>query len=213
MVCVLAPGLNQSISRSSSLKGIRSMRKPTRATPGRLEDAVSAPEIIRQHKEASISPERDTEPHEERIIEAVKTIYSCSASKSTFNVYAQDVVLRDNSGSFSLSGVDRLREHFVALQRAFPIANVAKFKISPGASASLTTIVVDIELQYFRDTNVPSPAKISKGFVVLEIADTHDHIVRQTENWDHASQKRSEEAFPSPMHRRTSLSHDDSMYV
>lgn len=40
--------------------------------------------------------------------------YLCQTS---FNVYAQDVALRDDTGSLSLKGLDRLREHFAALQR------------------------------------------------------------------------------------------------
>ena len=134
MVCVLLPELNQSISRSSSLKGIRSTRKPTRAASGRFEDVVTSTVIIRQHKEASLSPERNTEPHEDRIVEAVRELYSCSAVKvcdslyrrtprlssvfqSSFGVYSRDVSLHDDSGMLLLSGIDKLREHFTALQR------------------------------------------------------------------------------------------------
>ncbi|KZV70966.1 hypothetical protein PENSPDRAFT_651003 [Peniophora sp. CONT] len=213
MVCVLASELNQSISRSSSLKDIRSTRKPTRAAAGRFEDVMSAPEIIRKHKEASISPERLTEPREERIIEAVKELYTCSTSKASFNVYAHDVTLRDDAGYLSVNGLEELRAHFVALQRAYSIANIIKFKASPRSSALSRSIIIDVEIEYLRDIDALRPSKIVKGLVILELSDSQEHIARQTEKWDHVSQKHIEDTFLLPVHRRTSLSHGDAMYA
>jgi hypothetical protein len=81
MVCIVEHAPTQSLSRSSSFKGIRSPRGTLGPNTARFERALNPPQVIATDRQASISPERlPVEPYEERIVEALKELYSCSPS-------------------------------------------------------------------------------------------------------------------------------------
>ncbi|KAI0033992.1 hypothetical protein K488DRAFT_69481 [Vararia minispora EC-137] len=209
MVCIVAPAPAQTLSRSSSLKGIRSPRSPLAPNPSRLEHVFNPPQAIASHRQASVSPERrPAEPYEERITEALKELYSCSPSHSSFNVFAPNVVFRTQAEAVSIKGIDQLRVRFDDLHKKHPLANVLRFDVSYSSIPDVSnTILLDLEVEYFRDMNSSLPAKTCKGIVVLELSESLHHVVRHTEKWGTKDEFSPVEdvSFASQMPRRMSL--------
>jgi hypothetical protein len=88
---------------------------------------------------------------------------------------------------------------------------VLRFDVSPAVSQPSNSILIDVEVEYFRDVNASVPAKVRfsasvastqtkrpssdpipfasifqklKGIIVLELSDSQRHVIRHTEKWD-----------------------------
>ncbi|KAI0345243.1 hypothetical protein BDW22DRAFT_1426926 [Trametopsis cervina] len=137
--------------------------------------------------------ERSVEPHETKIIEAVKELYTSSPKESTYSVYAQNAVFHDPVGI--AEGIGAIREQFNGLAKLFPRADIPRFKVLENPSSlPKSTILIDQDVSYYRDPNATSPTKTVNSLLTIE-TDGSQKITRHTEEWDHQRETTSEDGF------------------
>ncbi|EEB90929.1 hypothetical protein MPER_10801 [Moniliophthora perniciosa FA553] len=136
--------------------------------------------------------ERELQPHEKPIAQAIKEMYSCSPTEATFSVYDPQGVFQDPIGI--ATGVESIRAQFIGLTRLFPRADITKFRILTNPpSVAATTLLIDQDVAYFRDPKADKPTKAS--FAIVFTLSEGYKILQHTEEWDHSKSTTSEDGF------------------
>ncbi|KAL1740668.1 hypothetical protein HDZ31DRAFT_47048 [Schizophyllum fasciatum] len=166
----------------------RSLHAPASARMSKaLNSAGLAPEDSRR------LPERAPQPHEAKILQAIKEMYSCKPRETTFDIYAPDGVFHDPVGI--AEGVQSIRAQFVGLAKIFPRADIPKFRVLENPeSVPKSTILVDQDVSYYRDEKADSPTKTMNSLLTIETDDSH-LVTRHYENWNHERTSTSEDGF------------------
>uniref|UniRef100_A0A0W0F1P6 Uncharacterized protein n=1 Tax=Moniliophthora roreri TaxID=221103 RepID=A0A0W0F1P6_MONRR len=154
--------------------------------------------------------ERELHPHEKPIAQAIKEMYTCSPTETTFSVYEPQGVFQDPIGI--ATGVGSIRAQFIALTSLFPRADVTKFRVLTNPpSVAATTLLIDQDVAYFRDPKADKPTKACPAAVfvrslnsyfshcqtvnsllTLKLSEGHK-ILHHTEEWDHSKSTTSED--------------------
>ncbi|KAH8119776.1 hypothetical protein DFH11DRAFT_1685279 [Phellopilus nigrolimitatus] len=137
--------------------------------------------------------ERQASQSEEKIIAAIKELYSCKPQESTYEVYAKDAVFQDPVGI--AEGVDSIAAQFNALAKMFPRADFPKFRVleNPGGLPP-HTILIDQDVAYYRDPSSGSPTKTLNSLLTIH-TDADYKITRHVEEWDHQRDSVKEDGF------------------
>ncbi|PAV22602.1 hypothetical protein PNOK_0255900 [Pyrrhoderma noxium] len=147
-------------------------------------------------QESKKLPERQAEPSEQKIISALKELYSCRPRESTYEVYNKDAVFQDPVGI--ATGADSIASQFNALVKVvvlFPRADIEKFRILKNPDGLPPgTILVDQDIAYYRDPNASSPTKTLNSLLTVFTDDKH-MITRHVEEWDHLKDSSKEDGF------------------
>ncbi|TBU34394.1 hypothetical protein BD309DRAFT_850252 [Dichomitus squalens] len=137
--------------------------------------------------------ERSPEPHEQRIVQGIKELYSCKPQESTFDIYTKDAKFHDPVGI--ANGVDSIRQQFIGLVQLFPRAELPKFRVLENPpSVPKSTILIDQDVDYYRKPESSSATKRVNSLLTLETNEQHK-VVRHTEEWDHRKTSSSEDGF------------------
>lgn len=135
--------------------------------------------------------ERELHPHEKPIAQAIKEMYTCSPTETTFSVYEPQGVFQDPIGI--ATGVGSIRAQFIALTSLFPRADVTKFRVLTNPpSVAATTLLIDQDVAYFRDPKADKPTKTVNSLLTLKLSEGHK-ILHHTEEWDHSKSTTSED--------------------
>ncbi|KZT08685.1 uncharacterized protein LAESUDRAFT_49843 [Laetiporus sulphureus 93-53] len=136
--------------------------------------------------------ERSAQPHEEKIVQGIKELYSCKPSEETYKIYSNDAVFHDPIGI--AEGIKAIRAQFNGLVKIFPRADVTKFRILENpSSVPKSTILIDQDVAYYRDPS-GSPTKTVNSLLTLQTNDAHQ-ITRHTEEWDHKRETTRDDGF------------------
>ncbi|KDQ63132.1 hypothetical protein JAAARDRAFT_29133 [Jaapia argillacea MUCL 33604] len=143
-------------------------------------------------EESKALKERAPESHEEKIIQAIKELYSCKPKESTYSIYAKDAVFHDPIGI--ANGSDAIRAQFNGLAKIFPKADIPKFRVlSNPSSLPKNTILIDQDIAYYRDPK-SSPTKTVNSLLTLETSDS-GLVTHHQEEWDHKREPTSDDGF------------------
>ncbi|KAI4518019.1 hypothetical protein K525DRAFT_363340 [Schizophyllum commune Loenen D] len=152
-----------------------------------LNSAGLAPEDSRK------LPERAPQPHEEKILQAIKEMYSCNPKETTFDIYAPEAIFHDPVGI--AEGVQSIRAQFVGLAKIFVRADIPKFRVLENPeSVPKSTILIDQDVAYYRDDKADSPTKTMNSLLTIETDNSH-RVTRHYENWNHERTSTSEDGF------------------
>ncbi|KAG1757246.1 hypothetical protein EDB19DRAFT_1656501 [Suillus lakei] len=137
--------------------------------------------------------ERTPEPREQKVLVAIKEMYSCNPNDTTFNIYTEDAVFADPVGI--ATGPKSIRAQFIGLAKLFEKADIPKFRVLKNPpQAPLGTILVDQDVSYYRDAFSSSPTKTMNSLLTLEL-DNEGRLRRHTEEWDHEKSSTSQDGF------------------
>ncbi|KAF9531933.1 hypothetical protein CPB83DRAFT_732373, partial [Crepidotus variabilis] len=144
-------------------------------------------------EESKALQDRSAQPHEQPVITAIKEMYSCKPTATTFNVYATDAVFHDPIGI--APGRESVRNQFIALAKLFPRADIPKFRILENPpTVPPNTILIDQDVAYFRDANASAPTKTVNSLLTLKVDDTNK-VISHNEEWDHSKTTTGEDGF------------------
>ncbi|THH21205.1 hypothetical protein EW146_g294 [Bondarzewia mesenterica] len=161
-----------------------------RNMPSSNPDATNAAGL--KPAESQALHERSAEPHEERIVQSLKEMYSCKPKNSTYDIYTSDAVFHDPVGI--ARGVNSIRAQFDALPKLFSHADIQKFRILANPpSGPPNTMLVDQDVAYYRSAN-SSPFKTVNSLLTLRMNDSHQ-VTSHTEEWDHKRETTSQDGF------------------
>ncbi|KII93629.1 hypothetical protein PLICRDRAFT_399373 [Plicaturopsis crispa FD-325 SS-3] len=147
------------------------------------------PEVSRALEERT----EKLQPHEERIVRAIKEMYGCKPQADTFDVYTTDGVFHDPVGY--AQGAASVRAQFVGLAKLFPRADLPKFRVLANPlGVPDSTILIDQDVAYYRNAESKEPTKTVNSLLTLETDGAH-LVTRHTEEWDHNKQTLSEDGF------------------
>ncbi|KAJ8494732.1 hypothetical protein ONZ45_g13124 [Pleurotus djamor] len=136
--------------------------------------------------------EREPLQHELKVIQAIKEMYSCAPTKTTFDIYAPDSQFHDPVGI--AKGPSSIKAQFIGLAKVFPKAAIPKFRILKNPpSLSESTILIDQDVAYYRDPS-KSPTKTLNSLLTIETNQAHQ-IVRHTEEWNHEKTNSADDGF------------------
>ncbi|KAI0763701.1 hypothetical protein BC629DRAFT_1293766 [Irpex lacteus] len=137
--------------------------------------------------------ERSVEPHESKIIQSIKELYTCKPQESTYSAYTNNAVFHDPIGV--AEGLDSIKAQFNGLAKIFPRADLPKFKVLENPpSVPKNKILIDQDVDYYRDPKSDKPTKTVNSLLTIE-TDASNKIVRHTEEWDHKHETDSEDGF------------------
>ncbi|KAI0673646.1 hypothetical protein C8Q78DRAFT_1076628 [Trametes maxima] len=137
--------------------------------------------------------ERSPEPHEEKIIQGIKELYTCKPTERTYEIYAPDAVFHDPIGI--AEGIKSIRAQFNGLAKLFPRADIPSFRVLQNPpSIPKNRILIDQDVSYYRDPNASSPTKTVNSLLTLETND-HHQVVKHTEEWDHRRETTGDDGF------------------
>ncbi|KAG2155492.1 hypothetical protein DEU56DRAFT_767689 [Suillus clintonianus] len=136
--------------------------------------------------------ERNPEPREQKVLMAIKEMYSCNPNNTTFDVYSEDAVFHDPVGI--ATGPKSIRAQFVGLAKLFEKADIPKFRVLKNPpQVPQGTILVDQDVAYYRDA-FSSPTKTMNSLLTLEL-DNEGKLRRHIEEWDHEKSSTSQDGF------------------
>jgi len=136
---------------------------------------------------------RSAQPHEEKIIQGIKDLYTCQPKQSSYDIYSNDAVFHDPIGI--AQGLESIKAQFNGLAKIFPRADLPKFRILDNpSSVPKTTILIDQDVAYYRDPHSTSPTKTVNSLLTIEINDSNQ-VTRHTEEWDHKRESTSHDGF------------------
>ncbi|RPD65084.1 hypothetical protein L227DRAFT_571523 [Lentinus tigrinus ALCF2SS1-6] len=136
--------------------------------------------------------ERKPEPHEEKILQGIKELYTSKPTDRTYEIYAPEAVFHDPIGI--AEGIKSIRAQFNGLAKLFPRADIPSFRLLENPpSVPKSKILIDQDVAYYRDPK-GEPTKIVNSLLTLETNDKHQ-IVRHTEEWDHRRETDREDGF------------------
>ncbi|KAI0319427.1 hypothetical protein OF83DRAFT_1110245 [Amylostereum chailletii] len=228
MVLILPTSPHQLVSRSSSFKGLNpGARRTTRGLSSRHEEISIVNALDVAPKEHSPEREREAEPHEEKILAAIRELYSCSSSnvhtirfdnilllyqfffQSSYDTYSSDALFCDSDGN-----ARPLRNRFDDLHKRFSFGAIQKFRVlQTPISAPPSSLHLDIEVEYFRDIDASLPSKTLKCLVALELSDSDQRIVRHSEKSEHKCESPIDDVqHASEVPRRMSVSQRKTEY-
>ncbi|KAG8935706.1 hypothetical protein FRC02_006754 [Tulasnella sp. 418] len=73
--------------------------------------------------------ERTPSPDEGKIIKAIRELYSCQPTESTYDIYARDAVFHDPVGI--AEGIDSIKAQFNGLAKIFSNAQITQLRSEP----------------------------------------------------------------------------------
>ncbi|KAH7923255.1 hypothetical protein BV22DRAFT_1015753 [Leucogyrophana mollusca] len=137
--------------------------------------------------------ERSSQPQEEKILTAIKEMYSCKPREDTFAIYTKDSVFHDPVGI--AEGQSSIQSQFLALAKIFEKADIPKFRVltNPPDIPS-TTILIDQDVAYYRSASSSSPTKTLNSLLTLQ-TNGEGQVTRHTEEWNHQKQTTSDDGF------------------
>ncbi|KAI0705874.1 hypothetical protein BC835DRAFT_1261164 [Cytidiella melzeri] len=137
--------------------------------------------------------ERSVESHEKKIIESMKELYTCKPQETTYSSYAPNAVFHDPIGI--AEGIEAIRAQFNGLAKIFPRADLPKFKVLENPpSVPKNKILIDQDVDYYRDPTASSPTKTVNSLLTIETDDANK-IIRHTEEWNHMHESDREDGF------------------
>ncbi|KNZ80647.1 hypothetical protein J132_04890 [Termitomyces sp. J132] len=145
--------------------------------------------------ESKALKERPIQSHEQKIVRALKEMYSCSPKEDTFQIYTPDAVFHDPVGI--AEGPESIRAQFVGLtkQKIFPRADISKFRLLENPpNLAKNTILIDQDVAYFRDTKASSPTKILNSLLAIKLNDSN-LVTSHEEQWNHEKSSTGEDGF------------------
>ncbi|CAO1627740.1 unnamed protein product [Sympodiomycopsis kandeliae] len=128
-------------------------------------------------------PSREARQDEAGILKAIKELYTCSPTESTYAQYAEDAVFHDPVSI--AKGVKSIRAQFNALPSLFPRADITKFNILDAPSAP-GKLLIDQNVAYYRSKD--SGAEVFKelnSLLTIERDSSTGLIKKHFEEWDH----------------------------
>ncbi|KAG0700676.1 hypothetical protein DFH29DRAFT_930920 [Suillus ampliporus] len=136
---------------------------------------------------------RIPEPSEQKVLSAIKEMYSCNPNDTTFNIYSEDAVFHDPVGI--ATGPKSIQAQFLGLAKLFEKADIPKFRVLKNPpQVPQSTILVDQDVAYYRSAFSSSPTKTMNSLLTLEL-DNDGKVKRHTEEWDHEKTSTSEDGF------------------
>ncbi|CCM03746.1 uncharacterized protein FIBRA_05892 [Fibroporia radiculosa] len=143
-------------------------------------------------QETKALKERNVCPHEEKIVQGIKELYSCKPSEESYKIYAHHAVFHDPIGI--AEGIEAIRAQFNGLSKIFPRADVTRFRLLENPSSVPTsTILIDQDVTYFRDPS-GTPTKTVNSLLTLQTND-ENQLIRHTEEWDHKRETTRDDGF------------------
>ncbi|TFK56818.1 hypothetical protein OE88DRAFT_1650290 [Heliocybe sulcata] len=137
--------------------------------------------------------ERQPEQHEQKILTAIKELYTSKPQESTYQVYAPDAVFHDPVGI--AKGEPAIRAQFNGLAKLFPRADIPKFRVLENPkTVPQGTILVDQDVSYFRDPKAAEPTKTVNSLLTLH-TNSSQQITEHHEEWDHKRETDSSDGF------------------
>ncbi|TEB38819.1 hypothetical protein FA13DRAFT_1724781 [Coprinellus micaceus] len=138
--------------------------------------------------------EREPEPHESHILMALREMYSCRHTPTTFDIYATGAVFHGPIGI--ANGVDSIRNQFVALSRLFPRADIPSMRVLtiPG-TVPPNPMLIDQDVRYLRDAKSPSPTKEINSLLRLNLQEGTNNlkVTSHYEECDHSKSNTSDD--------------------
>ncbi|KAI0734409.1 hypothetical protein C8Q72DRAFT_770548 [Fomitopsis betulina] len=156
--------------------------------------------------------ERSAEPHEEKLLQGIKELYSCKPSEETYKIYTEDAVFHDPIGL--AEGLKLIRAQFNGLVKVFPRADVKSFRLLQNPpSVPKNIILVDQDIAYYRDPN-GVPTKTINSLLTLQTNEQH-LLTRHTEEWNHKRETSREDGFFGMLneHRKRATAGITGMFV
>jgi len=136
---------------------------------------------------------RGAQPHEQKIIQSIKELYTCQSKESTYSVYTKDATFHDPVGI--AQDLESIKAQFNGLVKLFPRADLPSFRILENPpSVPKTTILIDQDVAYYRDPNSSSPTKVVNSLLTIETNSSHQ-VTRHTEEWDHKRETTGQDGF------------------
>ncbi|CDO73111.1 hypothetical protein BN946_scf185007.g165 [Trametes cinnabarina] len=157
--------------------------------------------------------ERIPEPHEERILQGIKELYTSQPTESTYEIYAPNAVFHDPIGI--ADGIKSIRAQFNGLAKLFPRADIPSFRLLENPpSVPKSKILIDQDVDYYRDPKASSPTKTVNSLLTLETNDQHQ-IVKHTEEWNHLRETTGEDGFVGMLneHRKKFTANFTGMFI
>ncbi|KAG6919012.1 hypothetical protein DXG01_009722 [Tephrocybe rancida] len=161
--------------------------------------------------ESKALKERPIQPHEQRIVHAIKEVgrsvishistlfslrlqmYSCSPKEDTFKIYAGNAIFHDPVGI--AKGPDSIRAQFLGLAKIFPRADIPKFRLLENPSnLPKNTILIDQDVSYFRNAKASSPTKTLNSLLTIKVNDAY-LVTSHEEHWNHEKNSTSDDGF------------------
>ncbi|KAF5312748.1 hypothetical protein D9619_002590 [Psilocybe cf. subviscida] len=182
------------VTKPRNLNQRRTMSSNTKAdNSSELNAAGLRPE------ESKALAERSMQPHEGPIVQAIKEMYSCKPTNTTFDIYAPNAVFHDPIGI--AEGVGSIRNQFVGLAKIFDRADIPKFRILQNPSTVPPhTILIDQDVAYFRKDSNNTPTKTVNSLLTIKldpasVESNNPKILSHNEEWDHKKTTSSEDGF------------------
>ncbi|KAG1754963.1 uncharacterized protein EDB91DRAFT_262779 [Suillus paluster] len=136
--------------------------------------------------------ERNPETREQKVLVAIKEMYSCNPNDTTFDIYSEDAVFHDPVGI--ATGPKSIRAQFHGLAKLFEKVDIPKFRVLKNPPlVPRSTILVDQDVAYYRSA-FSSPTKTMNSLLTLEL-DDEGKLRRHTEEWDHERTSISDDGF------------------
>lgn len=137
--------------------------------------------------------ERQPEGSEERIVKAIKELYSSKPTEATYSVYAPDAVFHDPIGV--AEGADAIRAQFNGLAKLFPRADIPKFRVLENpSSVPEGTMLIDQDVSYYRDPKASEPTKTVNSLLTIR-TNSSNLITHHQEEWDHKHETDRNDGF------------------
>ncbi|KAG6879568.1 hypothetical protein C0992_001395 [Termitomyces sp. T32_za158] len=156
-----------------------------------MSSAINASGLL--PTESKALEERPIQSHEQKIINAIKEMYSCSPKEDTFKIYAEDAVFHDPVGI--AKGPQSIRAQFIGLTKIFPRADIPKFRLLKNPSnLPKDTILIDQDVAYFRDPKSSSPTKTLNSLLTIKLNESN-LVTRHEEQWNHEKSTTGEDGF------------------
>ncbi|KIJ66211.1 hypothetical protein HYDPIDRAFT_109197 [Hydnomerulius pinastri MD-312] len=139
--------------------------------------------------------ERTPEAHENKILTAIKEMYSCRPKESTFSIYTKDAVFHDPVGI--ARGADAIKAQFIGLAKLFDKADIPKFRVlqnPPGLASSIILVDQDVAYYYKNAESSSSPTKTVNSLLTIQ-TNEDGQATSHTEEWNHQKETTSEDGF------------------
>ncbi|TFK77435.1 hypothetical protein BDN72DRAFT_784596 [Pluteus cervinus] len=146
-----------------------------------------------QASQSKALKEREPKPVEQKAIQALKEMYSCKPTQTTFDIYTRDAIFHDPVGI--ADGAQSIKAQFIALAKIFDRADVARFRVLENPQRlSANTLLVDQDVSYYRSSSTTSPTKTMNSLLTVKLDDA-GQIRSHVEEWNHEKTSSSEDGF------------------
>ncbi|KAG8962378.1 hypothetical protein FRC03_004303 [Tulasnella sp. 419] len=135
------------------------------------------------------TPSRD----EEKIIKAIRELYSSQPTESTYEIYAPDAVFHD--GISYAEGMDCVKAHFNGLPKIFAKTRILRFRVlNNPPNIPESTILIDQDVDYHLSASSASGIKTLTSLLTLE-RNPQGQVIRHTDEFDHSRSRMADDGF------------------